>query len=602
LRRDIPRVEINRATTRPDQTASKPSKKVKHLYDEIWRAEGVSMSLRRRLSVLVAIALVPSLLLSAYNAARWKIFIEDEANTTALSAARFISAEFEQIIDNSRQLMTAMAKYPDILDHEEECTAYFKSVIADIPIYREAAIIDTDGKFHCSTTPIPPTLDVRDRIYFYEPLKTGKLTVGTITQGRVTHSTSIHLSMPYKDPDGSTRGVIVLILNPEKLAEILPAYPWQSERLIVLDREGSLVITIPPNDFENVGAISKTIFPKIAYAPSGTIDIKGPNGRAEIIGFVPLKDASKGLFTAVAIDRDSALAEASIINVRGIAFNLVAIVLAVIGVWLATYIMINRPIRAIIKSARRREAGDTSAQFPKLRFSTEFGQLSAALSRMSDRINELLKQKDLLLRELQHRVMNSLNILSSLLDVQRRYVVNPAAKEHLAVARNRIIAMGTVYRNLYQSHTLECVEFSEFLNAICSTSEAAYVGTDKVSIEVEAEPLQLSGAHAISLGMLTHELITNALKHAYSDGVSGSIKVTLKHKDDGSIDLRFSDSGRGLPDNFQIETTSSLGMKIIASTVRELGGTLEINRLEPGTEFVIRLPSSIEHKSRRFLL
>jgi two-component sensor histidine kinase len=557
------------------------------------------MSLRRRLSLLVAAALVPSLLLSAYNAARWKIFLEDEANATALSAARFISAEFEQIIDNSRQLMTAMAKYPNILDREEECTAYFKSVIADIPIYREAAIIDTDGKFHCSTIPIPPTLDVRDRIYFYEPLKTGKLTVGTITQGRVTHSTSIHLSMPYKDADGSIRGVIVLILNPGKLAEVLPAYPWRSEhRLIVLDREGSLVLTIPRADFENVVTISKAIFPKIEHAPSGTIEIKRQNSRSEIIGFVPLSDVSQGLFTAVAIDRDAALAEASVINARGIAFNLVALVLAVIGVWLATYIMINRPIRAIIKSARRREVGDTSAQFPKLRFSTEFGQLSAALSRMSDRINELLKQKDLLLRELQHRVMNSLNILSSLLDVQRRYVVDPAAKEHLAVARNRIIAMGTVYRHLYQAHTLEYVEFSEFLNAICNTSEAAYVGTDKVSIEVEAEPLQLSGAHAISLGMLTHELITNALKHAYSDGVSGSIRVTLKHKDDGNIELRFSDSGRGLPDNFQIETTSSLGMKIIASTVRELGGTIEINRLEPGTEFVIRLPSSIEHKGR----
>jgi sensor histidine kinase regulating citrate/malate metabolism len=73
------------------------------------------MSLRRRLSTLVAIALVPSLLLSAYNAARWKIFIEDQANTTALSAARFISAEFKQIIDNSRQLMTVMAKYPNIM-------------------------------------------------------------------------------------------------------------------------------------------------------------------------------------------------------------------------------------------------------------------------------------------------------------------------------------------------------------------------------------------------------------------------------------------------------------------------------------------------------
>jgi two-component sensor histidine kinase len=555
------------------------------------------MSLRRRLTALVAIALIPSLLLSAYNAARWKIFLEDEANTTALSAARFKSAEFGLVIDNSRQLMTAMAKYPNIRGHEEECASYFKSVIADIPIYREAAIIDTDGKFHCSTIPIPPTLDVRDRIYFYEPLKTGKLTVGTITQS-VTRSRSIHLSMPYKDADGSIRGVIVLTLNPEKLAEVLPAHPWRSEhRLIVLDREGSLVLTIPPSDFENVESISKSVFPKIEHAPAGTMDIKGPNGRTEIMGFVPLHDASEGLFTAVAIDRDSALTGASIINVQGIAFNLIALILAVIGVWLAAYLMIDRPIRALIKSAGKRQAGDISMPFPKLRLSTEFRQLSAALSRMSNRINELLKQKDLLLRELQHRVMNSLNILSSLLDVQRRYVVDPAAKEHLANARDRVIAMGTVYRHLYQAHTLEYVEFSEFLNTICNTSETAYVGGSRLSIEAEAEPVQLSSAHAIALGMLTHELITNALKHAYSDGVRGRIKVILKHMDN-DIELRFSDNGRGLPDNFQMETTSSLGMKIIASTVRQLGGTLEINRLEPGTEFVIRLPSSIEHKGR----
>ena len=555
------------------------------------------MSLRRRLTALVAIALIPSLLLSAYNAARWKIFLEDEANTTALSAARFKSAEFGLVIDNSRQLMTAMAKYPNIRGHEEECTSYFKSVIADIPIYREAAIIDTDGKFHCSTIPIPPTLDVRDRIYFYEPLKTGKLTVGTITQS-VTRSRSIHLSMPYKDADGSIRGVIVLTLNPEKLAEVLPAHPWRSEhRLIVLDREGSLVLTIPPSDFENVESISKSVFPKIEHAPAGTMDIKGPNGRTEIMGFVPLHDASEGLFTAVAIDRDSALTGASIINVQGIALNLIALILAVIGVWLAAYLMIDRPIRALIKSAGKRQAGDISMPFPKLRLSTEFRQLSAALSRMSNRINELLKQKDLLLRELQHRVMNSLNILSSLLDVQRRYVVDPAAKEHLANARDRIIAMGTVYRHLYQAHTLEYVEFSEFLNTICNTSEAAYVRGGRLSIEAEAEPVQLSGAHAIALGMLTHELITNALKHAYSDGVRGRIKVILKHMDN-DIELRFSDNGRGLPDNFQMETTSSLGMKIIASTVRQLGGTLEINRLDPGTEFVIGLPSSIEHKSQ----
>jgi two-component sensor histidine kinase len=557
------------------------------------------MRLRRRLSVLVAIALVPSLLLTTYNAVRWRIFLEDEARTTALAAARFTSAEFEQIVNDSRQLMTTMTKYPAVPDHEEECASYFKSVIADIPVFREAAIIDADGKFHCSTFPFPQALDVRDRTNFHESLNTSKLNVGTITQGRAKHSTSIHLSMPYENADGSISGVIVLTLNPEKLAESLPAYPWRSEhRLVVLDGEGSLVLTLPTKDLEEARAIAKASFPKIAYATSGTIDIKDPNGRSLIVGFAAPNGASEGLFTAVAIDRDSALAETSITNVRGIAFDFVAIILAVIGVWLAAYIMIDRPVRAIIRSARKREAGDTSAQFPKLRFSDEFGQLSAALTRMSDRIDELLKQKDLLLRELQHRVMNSLNLLSGLLEMQRRSVVKSAAKEHLANARDRIIAMGTVYRHLYQADTMEYVDFSEFLNTICERSEIAYVGTNRPSIEVKAESLQLSGTHAISLGMLTHELITNALKHAYSESESGSIKVTLKHKKDGSIDFRISDRGRGLPRDFKIETkSSSLGMKVIASTVHQLGGTLEINRLKPGTEFAIHLPANIEHRT-----
>jgi two-component sensor histidine kinase len=557
------------------------------------------MRLRRRLSVLVAIGLVPSLLLTVYNAARWRIFLDNEVHTTALSEARFTSAELEQIIGNSRQLMTAMTKSPIVSDNEQECTSYFKSVIAEIPAFREAAIVDTDGKSHCSSIPFPQALDIGGRIEFDEPLNTSKLTVGTITQGRAPHSTSIHLSMPYKDAGGSIKGVIVLMLNPEKLAESLPAGPWRSEhRLVVLDGEGSLVLTLPTNDLQEAGDIAKAIFPKIAHAASGTIDIKDLS-RSLTVGFAAPKGASEGLFTAVAVDRDSALAETSIINLRGIALNFVVMVLAVIGVWLAAYLMIDRPIRAIIKSARKRESGDTSARFPKFRFSDEFGQLSAALTRMSDTIGELLRQKDLLLRELQHRVMNSLNILSSLIEMQRRSVVNPAAREHLANARDRIIAMGTVYRHLYQAHTLEYVEFSEFLYTICERSEIAYVGTSRSTIEVEAESLQLSSAHAISLGMLTHELITNALKHAYSESELESIKVTLKHKEDGSIDFRISDRGRGLPRDFKMETkSSSLGMKVIASTVRQLGGTLEINRLKPGTEFVIHLPANIDHSRK----
>jgi two-component sensor histidine kinase len=183
--------------------------------------------------------------------------------------------------------------------------------------------------------------------------------------------------------------------------------------------------------------------------------------------------------------------------------------------------------------------------------------------------------------------------------MQRRYIDNDAAREHLARARDRVVAMGVVYRFLYQTDTLEHVEFSNFLKLICAECQNAYAGANMPTIDVRAEPLQLSGSHAIALAMLTHELITNAFKHAYPEGQPGLIKVALERNEDGGVELRVADRGRGLPEDFQIGQSASLGMKVIASTVSQLGGTLDINRLEPGTEFVIRLPANVVQAMRR---
>ena len=204
------------------------------------------MSLRFRLSVLVAAAVAPSLALIGYNSYTWRDFLEAEARDEALATARLVSAELGELLAGTQRIMTTIMKHPAVPDREEECTAYFKSVIADLSIYREAAFIDRDAKFHCSTIPIPPTLDVRDRVYFREPLETGRLTVGTLTVGRVTGETSIHVSMPYRTPDNRTNGVVVLIVNPETIAQEFETRPWAPEhRLTMYDRDGAVVLRVP---------------------------------------------------------------------------------------------------------------------------------------------------------------------------------------------------------------------------------------------------------------------------------------------------------------------------------------------------------------------
>src|SRR3954465_2072297 len=107
------------------------------------------MSLRRRLSILVGIGLTPPLLLVMVDTARWQIRQEDDLRAAAIADARLLSTEVTEELEGARQAMVVMSKFPGAPGDEAGCTAYFKSVIESLPVYREAAIIDQNGKFHC---------------------------------------------------------------------------------------------------------------------------------------------------------------------------------------------------------------------------------------------------------------------------------------------------------------------------------------------------------------------------------------------------------------------------------------------------------------------
>jgi two-component sensor histidine kinase len=532
--------------------------------------------------------------LLAANTAEWHGFLERQAHNEAHASARLVSTELNQIVESSRNLMLALAHHPGVPDREEECSGYFKAVIRGLPIYREAAVIDRTGRFHCSTIPIPPTLDVRDRVYFSEPLETGRLTVGTLTVGRVTRERSIHVSMPYKREDGGFDGIVVLILDPEQIAVQFSARPRElHHRVSVLDRDGTLVFTVPTYDEAEARTITRQVFERTRLMPPGTLVAGNSRGEPEIVGYVPLDFAPAGLFVAVGIDRDVALAQVWDTAWRFVIFGLIAVLLALLGTTFAAWWLLQRPVQALVETARRREAGETAVQFPRLSLGSEYGRLSAALSGMSGKVDRLLEQKEFLLRELQHRVMNSLQILSSLLMMQEKHA-DPKTRKQLAQARDRVLSMGRVYKHLYRTDSVGEVQFDEFLRVICAESERAYGGVRRATITCDTVPLVVSGGTATSLAVLMHELITNALKHAYPGREQGPILVQLKRLAKGGIEFRVADQGRGMPRRIDLDDPPSLGLRVIVSTARQFGGSVVINRLEPGTEFVIHFPQELE--------
>ena len=197
----------------------------------------------------------------------------------------------------------------------------------------------------------------------------------------------------------------------------------------------------------------------------------------------------------------------------------------------------------------------------------------------------LAEQRRLMFHELQHRVSNNLATVSGLLKLQRRAVSDEAAGVALEDSVRRIDLVARIMRNLHDPSG-QTVDMARFLadtgRDILESSGAA----DRVSLEVEADPLLVGPDVSVPLGLIATELVANTLEHGFPGDSAGRIGVTLGTRpDEGKALLQIRDNGQGLPDGFDIEKARSLGLSIARQFAKQLGGTLVMERRpEGGTE------------------
>jgi PAS domain S-box-containing protein len=216
---------------------------------------------------------------------------------------------------------------------------------------------------------------------------------------------------------------------------------------------------------------------------------------------------------------------------------------------------------------------------------------AAELIDTNGRLNEALTHRDLLLREVYHRVKNNLQMVDSILVMQERYLADPAAKSALASLRGRIHALGLVHHQLMGSANLRTFDVAPFLRELTSNIRDGGA-SHRVSFNVQAEPLDVGLDFAIPLGLLVTELVTNALKHAFPGG-EGQIDVSLSRNADGTSVLVVSDDGTGYDcaDNSSGGVTSGLGTKIITALVSQLKATMNLQS-DHGTRAEIHIATA----------
>ncbi len=205
-----------------------------------------------------------------------------------------------------------------------------------------------------------------------------------------------------------------------------------------------------------------------------------------------------------------------------------------------------------------------------------------------DKIKASLKEKELLMREIHHRVKNNLQIIISLLKFQSDYIKD---KEHVDMfkdSENRIEAMSLVHEKLYQSKDLANIDFHDYIKDLGNEMFGFYdISPGKVALDINVEHIYLEIDIAIPSGLIISELISNAMKHAFPNDLKGNVLVDFHLLSEDEVQLIVNDNGVGLPKDLDFRNSNSLGLKLVTNLVeKQLHGSITCKR-DKGTEFII---------------
>jgi PAS domain S-box-containing protein len=205
-----------------------------------------------------------------------------------------------------------------------------------------------------------------------------------------------------------------------------------------------------------------------------------------------------------------------------------------------------------------------------------------------EQLRASLREKEVLLKEVHHRVKNNLQFISSLLALQAAQIKDRKAADAFTESQNRVRAMALVHEHLYRSGDLASVRLARHVEAICAhLYRSSSVGPERITLDLRVADVSLDLDRSLRCGLIVHELVSNAIKHAFPAGRPGRITVQLDALLDGWYALSVADTGVGLPPGLDPTRSDSLGLQLVADLTEQLGATLTV-RGDGGTTFTIR--------------
>ena len=213
-----------------------------------------------------------------------------------------------------------------------------------------------------------------------------------------------------------------------------------------------------------------------------------------------------------------------------------------------------------------------------------------------EQIKKSLDEKEVLLREIHHRVKNNIQVISSMLNLYSAYIKDEPYLDAFQDIQNRIKSMALIHEKLYQTKDMARVDFNEYIKDLINGLFRFYgININKIKPKIEVKGVTLGLDSGIPCGLIINELVSNSLKHGFGKDMEGMIHIKMKPENENAVALIVSDNGKGFPQDLNFKNTKTFGLQLVITLVEQLGGSIELNN-EGGTEFKITFKKGKENE------
>jgi two-component sensor histidine kinase len=568
-----------------------------------------TLSVRHALLLTTLVALVPALGIIIASGVEHGRSLEQAVRSEASRQVEAVASIQEQRIEAVVRMLETIASLPDVRERRAAAvTDILTTVLERNPEFLNLTMTDQAG-FVLASPRLPVGTDLTDRRHIRNSVATGAFSAGEFIFAEFGGVPAFPFSVPIEDDFGAVVGALSAVYPLTSYAEFFDRLDLPEETILsVTDHKGIRILFLPEMETNPIGRpINADAWAAFASGDDvGTYTFTGADGLRRYYAYRRLYLAGQTdpyLYVIVGFPERLAVEAAQQILLRNTVLMIVVTVLAAIAATKVGDVVFGRQVEMLARTADEIRDGDLTARTGMRpgkgsRSGSEVLRLAAAIDEMAAgleeritagvserrRIDESLREKEVLLKEIHHRVKNNMQLILSIVHLQRGTASD--LDEFCVDLERRISAVAGVHEMLYQSTDLSTIDMHGFLEGLTDVTSPAPLPPE---IRISAEGIALRIEQAIPLGLVTSELLVNAAK--YAGGEHPGIVAVALEESPGGLTLTVADDGPGFPVGFDPRRDGGLGMHLVSALAEQLGGTVEITSVS-GAVVRITIPAS----------